>query len=276
MVHVCALQPTIARKIRDFLNVHKRQRKFESACRSIERLFAKAGDKRFPQIRITGYIASGSFGHVFEIKQGSRVLALKILKISDRETRDEVASEIQTQRRMAAIKVAPSIVWYRKYTPDTRTTYAAIAMERIDGTIGDLLGYLRVGKRLSATKATVPKKLLATWIHTCVTQLYDMVKSGTIHADYHWWNIGYKFKNNETLVMVIDFGMSTKGRNIEMDLVQLIRTAHRDYAPEWHTSVRKVVRDTVIHYYKKEGFNMKYLSSISKIEKRYSELKRTV
>ena len=178
-------------------------------------------DSRYP---IRRYIDTGRYGKIL-VGCGDELFdcrVFKIQKINDNVLPEYIYREIQMQKKMSDIGLAPAIFDY-----DINKNYFLIEMEKIDGVIEDIL----------------LEKLDNDTLDLIIRQVSDIIdllcKNGVVHGDMHWGNIGFRFivgKYDNLLLqsMLIDYGLSCcVDKNIgcrpKLEYAQLIRTLAPEY-----------------------------------------------
>jgi serine/threonine protein kinase len=131
---------------------------------------------------IYDYINEGANGAVYLIcnkKNNGDCKALKIAILENKEKIDDFLAEVKYNQIFAQYNLGPKI-YSHKIFPFKQDTYGLIVMEKIDGTLEDLL------------KTRKSKEVLDTIMNWIEYSIKMMCKYNLTHGDLHWGNIGYK------------------------------------------------------------------------------------
>jgi len=168
-------------------------------------------------------IGSGMFGTVFLICKGRyNCRACKIVEIKTTKNAFNYQKEVIMQKKFMAIGMAPKIYDTFSFTIGTKT-YAGIIMEKIDGTIEDLL------------KNPLPVEFLDRLIVWIGDIIETLCANDIIHGDMHPGNLGFKLLPNASdgisvQILFIDFGWSCCEKSVacypEFELLQFIRVLY--------------------------------------------------
>ncbi|CAM9702014.1 unnamed protein product [Ectocarpus sp. 6 AP-2014] len=178
--------------------------------------------------RITRFLGEGSVGYVFgcRCKISSKTGALKIQKVG---RNDDTKQEIRLHKKFSKLGLSPDM--HSNCTlVKNRRKLSFLNMDRIDTTLTQWL------------KKKHTKKLLNVLINRIFDILTVMRKKGVTHGDLHSDNIGFVFKRTSEepgRIQIIDHSYAnTNGAMTELEIVQFMRTLHRDFSPEIHSESR--------------------------------------
>lgn len=181
--------------------------------------------------RITKFLGEGSVGYVFgcRCKTSSKTGALKIQKIG---RNDHPANEIKLHKKFSKLGLSPDMHSHCTLVKNRRTL-SLLNMDRIDTTLTQWLQKKRT------------KKVLNTLVDRIFHILAVMRRKGVTHGDLHSDNIGFVYKRTTTepgRIQFIDHSYATtKGAITELEIVQFMRTLHRDFSPEIHGESRPYI-----------------------------------
>jgi len=181
-----------------------------------------------PGYHLIKQLGKGSFGEVFlACKEDMETCkAYKMTKFKHRDDEETLDIEIKMQKKFANVGLAPKI--YKSGTFKVgKYTYGIIEMDRVAGTLDDLL------------KKQVPTSLLDKIIEWLGDIIETMCAHNLVHADFHFGNTAFNLlateedaKSNKIAIqlLLIDFGWSCCiDKNIkcipQLELSQLLRTA---------------------------------------------------
>jgi tRNA A-37 threonylcarbamoyl transferase component Bud32 len=141
--------------------------------------------------RFASYLGSGNNGIIFSIehKKNGAVRAAKIVTVDPK-------SEVKIQKKAHKKGIAPKVFHSCKLSKDLWV----VIMEKIDGSLGDLVGGHRSLSKVMLTK--IYKEI--------VRNIIRMEKSNITHGDLSLENMGYVIQpDGDIKIIVIDFGWSS-------------------------------------------------------------------
>ena len=185
--------------------------------------------------RFSSYLGSGTHGVIFSVvNKGGSTRAAKIVTMDPK-------SEIKTQKALSKIGIAPKVYHSCKLSDNVW----AIVMEKIDGSLGDLVGGHR---KLSS-------RMLSRVFEEIVRNIELLEKKNISHGDLSLENIGYVvLPDGGIRLMLIDFGWS--GPYVPMfDMVSLAQallfTKNRENRDFLYRKVMGYIEDR--YHYKLPG-----------------------
>ena len=209
--------------------------------------------------KFSSYLGSGTHGVIFSVvNKGGTTRAAKIVTMDPK-------SEIKTQKKLAKIGIAPKVYHSCKLSDDMWV----IVMEKIDGSLGDLVGGHR---SLSA-------KMLSRVYEELVRNIEVMERKNLSHGDLSLENVGYVIlPDGGVRLMLIDFGWS--GKYVPMfDMVSLTQAllftknkTNRDFL---YKKMAKYIEDK--YHYKLPGSALAVDTLFRDFQNRYiQEMRRSV
>ena len=203
--------------------------------------FGKGWQKLLPPgYKLSRKLGEGNVGVTYSIcRSHTDCLALK-LQIVD--IPKELSLEVKMQKMFHKLGMAPDIVKVVTYK-HSRKLVGAILMERIDGTIGQLL-------ETPLTQDALDD--IVAWI---VLTLNTMIKQKLIFGDLHWDNMAYIYNTDwqgklTLQFQLIDFGWAVRHRaKPELELAQAIRTLSPDFYPTMNGANRNYLTKKLIGIY---------------------------
>ncbi len=162
-------------------------------------------------IGILSILGTGSFGMVISICSNKHQYAVKIETNLDEDLNFEHEFKMQTLFYNA--NLAPRPLYF---IPESFKYPSMIVMNELDGI---LINWLLESKKTTDELEYVMREI--------VRILITLSQHDLMHRDLHFGNIGY-IQNNESFDLVlIDFGLSQMGSNLEIELVSLILSCMR-------------------------------------------------
>ena len=179
-------------------------------CNTLTQLLT--GGTKLRQWSVVRYIASGSYGAVFEVRNGKKKASLKL--VLDDPDEMSAVEEAKLQNKFASKKLAPKIYGVVKVRMNRKRAWLLL-MDFVDITLEDFLerplskeDYRNVGMLLLNT----------------VSKLHEL---GWTHGDMHTGNIMLKFdrENKRLIPTLIDFGRSNTDESFpEVDITIFLRS----------------------------------------------------
>jgi len=187
---------------------------------------------------------------VFEISNGKESRIAKVMTLYN------VGNDVDVLERLSKYNLAPIIYKTDVYIDEKGNDMIYIEMERLDGTIYQLL------------KTKLDKKDLEIILKLINELLLRLKKFKLSHGDFHWENIGFIYDEKKDCVFLkmIDFEFAENKSDFRKEVLQLIRTLDKKYTPLIDASNRVYIKNRLEEYYKKN------FSVIKDIEKEYKEL----
>ena len=158
-----------------------------NACDSISKALNLKCLKKW---KFSSYLGSGNNGIIFSVVNNSGTTrAAKIVTVDPK-------SEVKVQKKLAKVGIAPKVY----HTCKLADRLWVVIMEKIDGSLGDLVG----GHRSLSTKS------LKRIYDEIIRNIEAMEKQNISHGDLSLENLGYIIlPDGEIRVIVIDFGWSS-------------------------------------------------------------------
>jgi hypothetical protein len=172
----------------------------------------------------------------------------------------DIGNEIELMDRLCKYDICPTITKNDIFSKEG-TDYVYIEMERLCGTIEDILQYKLNDKDLDVLLILI------------IRLLKKLCELNISHGDFHWKNIGFKFDKNKNGIhlRLIDFEFGEFVCNPRLDVLQLIRSIDSKYAPNVNKDNREYLRNKLVDVYKNK-FNKNFV--ITQVEKEFELLKK--
>lgn len=154
--------------------------------------------------KFSSYLGAGNNGIIFSVehKKTGAVRAAKIVTIDPR-------SEVKVQKKLHKLGIAPKVYHSCKLAEDLWV----VIMEKIDGSLGDLVG----GHR------SLSKKMLTKIYNEVIRNIIEMEDANISHGDLSLENMGYVIlPKGDLKIIIIDFGWSSKYVPM-FDMISLIQ-----------------------------------------------------
>lgn len=142
--------------------------------------------------KFSSYLGAGNNGIIFSIehKKNGAVRAAKIVTVDPR-------SEVRVQRKAHKLGIAPKVFHSCKLADDLWV----VIMEKIDGSLGDLVG----GHR------SLSNKMLKKIYEEIIRNITEMEDANISHGDLSLENMGYVVQSDGDIkIIIIDFGWSSQ------------------------------------------------------------------
>lgn len=187
---------------------------------------------------------------VFEISNGKESRIAKVMMLYN------VGNDVDVLERLSKYNLAPIIYKTDIYVDEKGNDMIYIEMERLDGTIYQLL------------KTKLDKKDLEIILKLINELLLRLKKFNVSHGDFHWENIGfiYDVKKDCVFLKMIDFEFAENKNDFRKEVLQLIRTLDNKYTPLIDEGNRVYIQNRLLEYYKKN------FGELKDIEKDYKAL----
>jgi hypothetical protein len=187
---------------------------------------------------------------VFEISNGKETRIGKVMLLYN------VGNDVDVFEKLSKYNLAPVIYKTDVYIDEKENDMIYVEMERLDGTIYQLL------------KTQLNKKELDVILKLINELLLRLNKFKFSHGDFHWENIGFLYDEKKDCVFLkmIDFEFADNKSDFRKEVLQLIRTLDKKYTPLIDESNRVYIRNRLEEYYKKN------FGEIKDIEKEYKDL----
>jgi len=182
-------------------------------------------------------LGKGAFGTTMNIcKNNWKCMACKVQQYFSKQ---DVISEFHMQKKFAGIGIAPDVISVPTYYKHGNKEFAIIYMSAIDGVVETLL------------EQPLKIEQLDLLIDQILFILKTMRDNKLTMGDAHFQNIVYKNEVNSQgvlslRIMLIDFGWSSdQGSDTFLELIQMLRTLHYDYAPNLNEENRTYLTDAL-------------------------------
>jgi len=195
------------------------------------------------KIKVLGIPFSSSFYPVKIIKDK------KVYLLTDKSTYriaktiplHAIGEDIEILEKLGKYNLAPKIYKTDVFTDEAGNDMSYVEMERLDGTIYDLLKTELSQKDLD---------LILRLINQLLIMLHKMKLS---HGDFHWENIGIVYNENKDCIFLkmFDFEFASHKNDFRREVAQLIRTVDKKYTPLIAESNRSYIKKKLESYYKK-------------------------
>ena len=151
-----------------------------------------------------------------------------------------IGNDVDIFEKLSKYNLAPVIFKTDVFNDEKNNEMTYTEMEKLDGTIYDLLTVPLTEKELDIILRLVNELLL---------RLYKLKIS---HGDFHWENIGFTYDDKKDCITLkmIDFEFAENKSDFRKEVVQLIRTIDKKYTPLVSDTNRAYISKRLISYYK--------------------------
>jgi len=151
-----------------------------------------------------------------------------------------IGNDVDVFEKLSKYNLAPVIFKTDVFNDEKNNEMTYTEMEKLDGTIYELLSVPLTEKELD---------IILRLVNELLIRLYKLKIS---HGDFHWENIGFTYDDKKDCITLkmIDFEFAENKSDFRKEVVQLIRTIDKKYTPLVSETNRAYISKRLISYYK--------------------------